>query len=585
MSSNKNYRYIFISTCLLIFLVQYYLFKSYVLREVSWAYPTWADQAQYLASAYRVYNTMLNSSFLDALISEFLRPKPNGSLIEIEGAVSFVLGGPTRLSALSINFIHLIFMQFVTIITFYKLTKSPLISLICIGILMSISAIYIMPGAMYDYRIDFMSFCLYATLILIFLHTDFLSSRKWSIIWGAFCALCIVTRHNTVVYIIGIWIALSFYVGFNFFSSFDTRKIYKKKALCLIFSVIACFVLLFPFALVSYKSFWLYYIHQAQVRGPIRLQGEPIFNFIDFLLYYPKQVLCEKMGMTSVLLLIGIMLLCVIAVSISKKRQFSKKNVVERIQYNNFKNNIFFIGVTIFVPLVVLTVNPAKSSVVGGILAFPVAIMIFYILSHVYCYYLAVWPGYLYRIIFVFVACFTIAVGTIYSFANSCKKSPQSIYKSDTNSLMDYYQTFYKLCVNLNLYNPTVICDYLVDRLEPVILTVTAYENLQIYIHPRQIARTEQILAVNKDALLSAAEKTDFLVLTESDHKGKLYYPYNKLMHEVQHELFAISKEHHMQVGCWTSYGEKVKLFVNKKYSQKICERGLAGVALRSERL
>ncbi len=92
--------------------VQYLAFAHYAQREIVWSYPTFSDPIHYSQQSYDTFEQMLSHGPVHGLLFGLRLPLAQGSLIHVEAAALYLVLGPPRLSALTVNFIGYAGLQF-----------------------------------------------------------------------------------------------------------------------------------------------------------------------------------------------------------------------------------------------------------------------------------------------------------------------------------------------------------------------------------------------------------------------------------------------------------------------------------------
>ena len=80
-------------------LIQYCLFRTYMLREIVWAHPGANDQASYLSDSYEILSKMLGEGFWSGLGFGLNYQSPNGVLFIVQYALAALFFGIGRLTA------------------------------------------------------------------------------------------------------------------------------------------------------------------------------------------------------------------------------------------------------------------------------------------------------------------------------------------------------------------------------------------------------------------------------------------------------------------------------------------------------
>ncbi|HZU36936.1 MAG TPA: hypothetical protein VFA18_13540, partial [Gemmataceae bacterium] len=112
----------------LLLLVQFGMFRQFALREVVWSYPAYNDQLAYLEQSYQTYEKILDHGLIDGVLEGMgihfghLRMNAAGATLHVQAAVLYLLTGPSRMSALTLNFLYFAMLQVVLVATVRWLT-------------------------------------------------------------------------------------------------------------------------------------------------------------------------------------------------------------------------------------------------------------------------------------------------------------------------------------------------------------------------------------------------------------------------------------------------------------------------------
>ena len=96
---------------LLLIGVQFLLFRAFASREITWAYPRYHDQLHYLFRSYATYEAFADKGVWPTIWNHLFRygaaeAIPNGATQDLQAALLYRVAGPSRLTALSLNFIY-----------------------------------------------------------------------------------------------------------------------------------------------------------------------------------------------------------------------------------------------------------------------------------------------------------------------------------------------------------------------------------------------------------------------------------------------------------------------------------------------
>lgn len=192
------------SALVLALLLQYGLFREYALREIVWAYPPSHDQTQYILDSYDIYEQIVDKGIVHGVRYGLTLPTPQGFIFHVQASLMYLVLGPGRLSALTINFLYFALLQVVLAWTLHWLTRRWSMVGIGLGLLLCASGPFFWAGGLMDFRIDFAAMCLFGVVICLALRSSLFQSRPWSAIVGIAASYLILFRTITVVFLSGI---------------------------------------------------------------------------------------------------------------------------------------------------------------------------------------------------------------------------------------------------------------------------------------------------------------------------------------------------------------------------------------------
>ncbi len=191
--------------------LQYGLFREFALREVVWAYPAAHDQTQFLTDSYDIYEQILDKGLVHGLGYALHLPVPQGIILHVQASLFYLVMGPGRLSALTLNFLYFALLQAVLVWTLRWLSGRWSMALAGLGLLLCALTPFFWAGGLMDFRADFAAMCLFGVLLCLAIRSGLFVSRPWSAVVAAAAAYLILFRIITVVFLGGI---LGLFVAF-----------------------------------------------------------------------------------------------------------------------------------------------------------------------------------------------------------------------------------------------------------------------------------------------------------------------------------------------------------------------------------
>src|SRR5437016_1079981 len=103
-----------------IFLIEWFLFRTFVAREMAWSPFLNGDAIWYVGQSYRTFDSLIR----DRTIPTDILEAPHGIMLHLVASALYLLFGASRLAALSTNFIFYLLWQASIIAAARHITKS-----------------------------------------------------------------------------------------------------------------------------------------------------------------------------------------------------------------------------------------------------------------------------------------------------------------------------------------------------------------------------------------------------------------------------------------------------------------------------
>ena len=191
---------------LILILLEALLFSSFYMREVAWYPPDNFDQASYLIETYRLQERIFTHGLgqvWKTLLEQ--RSTPRGVLFPIEGALAGIIIGGTRLPQLSVLFLGFCGLQVAAFTTASAVWERRVYGYIALGLILSqITLWFWQGGGLFDFRMDFLAYCLYGIWACTVIRSQLFLHRYWSLGCGLIGAFLVLNRFVTVTYLFGV---------------------------------------------------------------------------------------------------------------------------------------------------------------------------------------------------------------------------------------------------------------------------------------------------------------------------------------------------------------------------------------------
>lgn len=351
----------------LVLCAHWLLFAAYVRREVSWAYAPNYDQTALLQLSYRTYEEVRRDGPWPALVHALRTLPPTGATLHLEAAFLFALTRPSRLTALGVNWLHFALLQVVVVAAVRAGAGGFRLAALALGLVWCLATPFYYVGGLDDFRFDFAGWCLYGTFLALVMGSAMFRRPGWSLAAGAAGTLCVLTRSLTSVYLGGtmtLWIAAVLWLWWRAREA-DARADRRRQ---LVGSVVcaACLVLVaLPSLALRARSLWNYYVvgHVTGAESAVRKAESGIRNGLEALAYYPASLFADHAGGTF---------LWTAAAALGLLALFPRPRAERTLVSRAFPPEAaWFAALSAAVPLTVLTLDAAKSVIVGGVLAHP----------------------------------------------------------------------------------------------------------------------------------------------------------------------------------------------------------------------
>ncbi|MEE8573920.1 MAG: hypothetical protein V3T30_00785 [Thermodesulfobacteriota bacterium] len=556
-----------------LFVVQYILFKNFVLTEVSPYYPPNHDQAGYLALTYELHSQILAAGSFSAWITELIgwlfTPSPQGKLFQVMASIIFFFTGASRLSALMVNFISFIALQASFLYILRRISGGFLVGYMGVGLILALSYPFFWAGNIYDFRIDFIAFCIYGIFTALLVGSETFLNRRW-VAFASFVGIVLVlTRHVTLVYIGSIYTILLIFILLRYFlnGSYAYKRRAKARIVNIILSIISILVVTAPVLIKSRAAIVDYYFvrHFTGVDKIRALDEMMAKGMINYLMYYPRSVVGHLGGIVTFIVII---LLALSVLLIFLRRPGLKR--VDRRKRKPLKMPVFdkecfaFILLTILIPLIIYTIDISKTPVVAGLVLPSIILLSLVVLLYsLKSYCLERGPDSSgAEMASAAVAIISILV-LLLGFNYQVEKYTHPSYLSarDNNAtITEMYMDIGDYTMKHKINRPHIVYDRMADYFTDATITDIYYERNGIYI-PIEIA-VRTIEAYSEAKILGFFRGSDFVVFSKR-RAGRTDFPYDEAMDKVRPRLKRLLTEEFKLLKKYrfnhTNYGLYVK--------------------------
>lgn len=539
-NTTKIYFSGFILFILVIF--QYVLFKKYFVHEILGFYAPNADQSVYLFCTYDLYEKIMSEGIRSAFM-KMITGFSTGMLFPINALICFLIFEPGRFCALLPNFIYFILLQFTVFLTIKSITGKYGLSIIGTGLILSLS-IPFQIGGITDFRMDFIAFCLYGIVACLVLKSKVFLEIKWSILVSFVASLMILMRQITAVYFFGI----VFFLMINFTLTYPQNK---KRLFHLIFSTLIICALIFSFIFINRTQLYNYYI-VGHLTGSEKLyRGIPGATTFSNLMYYPSMVLDMHLGKLGKIIFGSLISIYTIIYLTSK----------HKANFNfNWKQEVIFLFLAIVIPIIVLTLDPAKSGVVCGIVVIPILL-----LTIGFCFFVEIKiNSNFYSIILnsQILAFIVVFVGLLNQWDFYYKNQSN---KTRLNNLFNVSKMFLDISnysIAKNWKEVVMSVDQVNDKLAYTHLSILYYEKYHKTLKSNTTLLGGTIFSVTEKEAMENLKKSNVVILTLSKYPDNIVFPFNQSLSKINPVLIKYADKHFKRLGDYQFFDEQYRVYV-----------------------
>jgi hypothetical protein len=352
-----------------LFVAEAIFFYAHVARHVAPFYPPHYDQLSYYLATYDLIGAF-HARGLGAFVDELLQPNSaTGTTFVLQGALLSLIGGANRTAILSVNLLYLLALQLSLYVVVRARTGRTDVAWIAMALLLALATIFNGAGGLYDYRIDFSALCLYGIWVCLILWSRVFRYTGRSLVVAIVGIMLVYSRYFTIIYIAGVLFGL---LAISVYSVWRNPSIYRKavaakraRNILLSGSVVALICLLRLF--LSRDAIYGYYVmgHVLGEEKFIRAHEVGLYSLASHLIFYPKSILKHVGAVT--LLMAG-----ALAAWSQCRDRASTTNAWTRLR--RYRREFATLALAVLFPVAILTLNVAKSPVVGGIVAVPIVL-------------------------------------------------------------------------------------------------------------------------------------------------------------------------------------------------------------------
>jgi hypothetical protein len=539
--------------------VQFLLFRSFALREITWSYPQNFDQAVFLDHSYETYDRMIHHGALAGLLhgAGFRggAALPNGALIHLQAALLFHILGPTRLAALSLNFLYFALFQLVLVQTMRRMSGNWARAFISLALLLTAGTTLQDTGGMMDFRIDFIPFCLFGIFICLVLRADTFAKVGWSLAAGGVAGYTVAFRFITLAYFVPIFLLMCVAFAWSALRSRTGRsgnpEAGRRLRNLLAAGVVAAIVT-GPVLVHHWDTIGHYYLrlHAAGEQRYIRARSFAVADVRGAVAYYPHSIATHHagfvfMGFAAMLVVLG--------ATLGRKPALPAQPALTRYAAGPAFG---FVLVCLLVPLAVLTWDVDKNAAVGSILVGPLLWLALLAALRV-----KIPPGDSPRgRAAIGMAAASLAVALTMQGLFHRRHSDFTRHRAEVMSVLDLYERIAAISQARHLNSPAVANDSFADFLFPAAINVMTYERHGNLLRAREVLATD-VVAKSPGEIAASFERCDFAVVAPRLTTKSIDTPFERSIEVARARSDAYCSEELVRVETIRAMEREVTLF------------------------
>jgi hypothetical protein len=563
----------------LLFAAEALVFYVQMADQIAPFFPKNFDQTGYINYTYRLFETIRDRGWI-SILSEIANPStPSGTALIVQGAVVAFFGGPNRTALASLNLIYFIILQLVVFQAIRIRTRSISLALIAIALLLSMPTIFNSAGGIFDFRMDFAAFCLYGVWTCLIVWSRCLAKTRMTAVLTAVAVLLISTRSFTVAYI------GSVLIGLLIRSIIDVRRAANQvsrdravhRARNIFWSGASVTIAAFPPLFAARHQLYEKYVvgHFLNEEKYIRAEEMDVHSIAGHILFYPKSILNDHIGQPALWLSLALVGLSIAGASWAHVGQ--PRQMVKRLAH--YFSEFVALGLATIIPIALLTIDIAKSPVVGGIVTVPILLATILVIR-------AVFPRRLDEAAAGFVAphsaelndqsrpisqaikqslpliaCVSIFIFSFSAFLTHASARQHEMPRSDLEEVRSINELIASAAIENGRREQTMSIDRVVDYLNTGTVALVAYERFRQRLDFRRGMLGESIFATPREDALRLVAESDFLVLTDPARGRESPYPTNVEIQKYWNDLRIWAQQNMVVLGSQDISGIPHRVF------------------------
>ncbi len=539
----------------LLLTLQYGMFRQYAEREVTWCYPRGYDQTVYLGRAYACYEQVLRGGPLSGVLWALRQPVANGLVFEAEAGLLFVVLGPSRLSALTLNFAHFALFQLALAATLRWRTRRWGPAFLGVGLLLMAATPFGVAGGLSYFALDLAAMCLYGVFLCAVVRSGAFASWRWSAVVGATAAWLVLTRYLSVVYLACVFAGLLALLGLGLLRGEPARRrLIGARLVGLLVAGLTLVAAAGPVLAWKWPMIRAYYLGQFEnAENLIRGQEFGASDLAGRLVFYAKSVAFDHAGL-PLMGMAGIVLLTALVLALTHRLARGRVECVGPTPAGDHGPVLAFLGLCLLAPLTALTLFASPSPIVGNIV---VAALVWLVLAAALALLPASTAGWRAG---AALAALGLGAGCYHQAYQFTRPLPLWGTRAEMEEVTKLYERIGDCCRLRRWDSPRVAVAAVSDDLLPSLVSPVVYERQGVLLQPAWLLGGG-VNAVREEAAVRAVRESDVAIVPVAD-KGSDLYPFVRCMREYRPRLLAACRETHLDAGRFRLPWGEVVLFV-----------------------
>lgn len=538
IKTNKNIIFL-----VLVFLLEFALFRTCVQREIIGSCPRNIDQAVFMRITYHMYENIVAGNWKEVLY-EITTGLGQGAF-PIFGVVYLFLFGKSRFSLLLVNFTLFIFAQIVGYWSVKKISNSNKLGWMFIGLFLMIQSPFFEAGGVFDYRMDFSAFCLYTCWIVTFIAAHYSKDKKMYYLSAVFCGMVLMFRSNTLAYL-GIAFLL-FECIFVFILKQETFVLELIKLI-----KYGCVVILSGgwYILAQAKSLYQYYLvaHVTSAEPEVRMIEQGITNARDYLLFYPRSLVNTHLGKVLFYTLLILVVISLLVYIMNKKK---KQLTVEKNEWTALVAGIC----GIVAPFIVLTIDVSKSAVVICTVSGAAVTLVLFVA--IITYNKNLWGRHVPYILTIICVCMGIG-----NYVDNTTKTHVGYDKGVQKEMLAINQSMKEYLVENELDTAKLLVDRICDAITTDVIAVLTYEDADLFVDMGYAWNTiNTYYEYTDDEVEMALSEADLMVLSKDVYVKNSYYPSDASFDKYREKMLEYAYNNLVELGEFSLGGDILVVF------------------------